>query len=194
MNNSSSSSAGSLADLYRRVREVVAEQTRYLYVCHKDTLKDILFNMGLEHGRQMERYEQSPFLRPLLCRPVFEYEESNDDILSLKVDGVHFKVFRECPRWNKKWEPPASGSRFWEFTASDEAWARPLGIGRMVDDTTSPYILKIDTRFFDYAKEVEMFRDEPGRVGNLDMMRECMIRRPFVPSEWSKHPFFYTQS
>ncbi len=63
---------------------------------------------------------------------------------------------RYLPRFHKRWVPPSG--RFWEMEPADEEWAAKLGFGHYEDDTSQPYILKMDMRA---AREIDRLWRNP---------------------------------
>ncbi len=58
-----------------------------------------------------------------------------------------------------RWVPPAAG-QFTELTAEDEAWARPLGLGRVESVNLGPLIYKMKGQLSDWLNE-EMLKPMP---------------------------------
>lgn len=64
----------------------------------------------------------------------------------------------KLPKYAKKWEFPASP--FVEYDKVDEAWARPLGYGREVDDKNTPMIFMLSQSAVDSVKINMVFKGD----------------------------------
>ena len=165
MNNSNSQSGlAGLREACAALKRQLAEQSRYLFICHPNTLEDIVRITDKQFYDYYKKNYCMPSFLPSCLTP-------GDGENAWLVSGTPFRTDANCPRWCKKWMPPASRSRFWGFTPEDEAWARPLGIGRMVDDHKNPYLLRMDMQWSEA---------ERGRLLTAEFINEHGIKLEFV--------------
>lgn len=100
---------------------------RVVVICHPESFRLL--------SAEFPAPQRDPSLPPAWMSPVSSFGF-----------GVQIREDVNCPRWHKKWKPPASSgrfARFWEYGPEDEQWAAKIGIGRYVDDETRPWFMEL---------------------------------------------------
>lgn len=67
--------------------------------------------------------------------------------LSAEYRQPRYLEFMNARRYREAWQPPAE-NRFVAYGPEDEAWMRPLGIGRLIQVDDGPLIYRVDDRMW----------------------------------------------
>lgn len=122
-----------------------------------------------------------------IVRPMFSISERD-----INLFGIPLIESDHLPErfYNSVWHPP-EGDRFVEYDSSDEAWMRPLGLGRVEQIDMGPYILlmqeKLNLKIEGILSEVlsgvnftdigDHLRSTPFKIKAFESMLD--IPRPF---------------
>lgn len=79
-------------------------------------------------------------------------------------------------RWNERWVPP-KGDRFFELDASDESWARPLGLGTVETVDLGPYVLHLSEKLNDhFLRQIAPEMNESVGCTTTSPSMQCLMR------------------